>query len=74
MDDWRIKDYEAICYNLLLKLGRVNLDRSCFMEREIKTIRIKVKQIMKAEKCDRLTALKKYKTQLYNELIDGDKS
>lgn len=74
MSDWKIKDYEARCYNLLLRLGRINIERSCFMEREINSIRTEVKHIMKAENCDRLTALTIYKNQLAKELAAVEKS
>lgn len=66
VQDWRVKDYEIMCFNLLVKLGRANLEKFGVTEREIKAT---VKKIMKAEKCDRLTALKKYKTQLFNEFL-----
>lgn len=66
MEDWEIKDYEIRCFNLLLKLGRVDLEQQRLTYRLIKS---ETKKIMKAEKCDKLAALKRYKTQLFHELI-----
>ncbi|MGN0768697.1 MAG: hypothetical protein ACI4M8_04985 [Christensenellales bacterium] len=71
MADYRIKDYETICFNLLVKLGRVNAEKERLTQNLISA---ETKRIMKAEKCDKLAALKKYKAELFNELVRKKKS
>lgn len=71
MEKWLIQDYEKRCFNLLLRLGRVNLEKAYIAERGIRS---ETKKIMKSNKCDKLTALKKYKAQLFKELIGRNQS
>lgn len=61
MVDWRIKDYETVCFNLLNKIVP-------FEAKEVE-IRRRTKEIMRKRKCDKLAALKILKGQLFAELI-----
>lgn len=71
MQKWIILDYETRCYNLLVKLNRANIEKPYLTIREI---RAKTKEIAKTYQCDKLTALKRYKSQLFKELVVHKKS
>lgn len=66
MESWLIGDYEKRCFNLLAKLNRTDISKPYKIEAEIKE---NVKRIMKEQKCDKLSALKRYKAELFNEFI-----
>lgn len=72
MGNWLIDDYEKRCYNLLVKLGLVNLEGRAYIAK--KFIQAETKKIMKEQKCDQLAALKRYSNQLFNELIEYKKN
>ena len=65
MVDWRIKDYEDRCYNLLIKLGAMPIAKGYLIPALINK---NVKRIRKAIKCDRLQALRIYKAELSEQL------
>lgn len=60
MEDWRIKDYEILCFNLQNRLTP--------FKAEMVVIKKSAKAIQKKRKCDKLTALKILKKQLEDKI------
>lgn len=60
MEDWRIKDYKARCFNLQNSITPFKAN--------METIEKTAKAIRKKNKCDELTALKLLKKQLEEKL------
>lgn len=62
MEDWRIKDYKIICYNLQNQLTPFKAN--------METIEKSAKAIRKKSKCNELTALKLLRKQLEEKLTE----
>lgn len=60
MTDWRIKDYQARCFNLQNKLNLYNARES--------KLRKRMREICKEKNCDELTAWKILKNELEAEI------